>query len=67
MLSLTRRTGEEIDLFENGKWIGSIRLVETHGDKARIGFNFPKNFEINRRELSLDKYPDQAFLFAGAQ
>ncbi|MEX0672684.1 MAG: carbon storage regulator [Candidatus Paceibacterota bacterium] len=52
MLALTRRVGEEIVVGDPRNPIGVIRVVEVHGDKVRLGFDFPKDVEINRRELA---------------
>ncbi|NJL32179.1 MAG: carbon storage regulator [Phycisphaerales bacterium] len=52
MLALTRRVGEEIVLGDPCKPMGVIRVVEIHGDKVRLSFDFPKETQINRRELA---------------
>ena len=55
MLALTRRIGEEVVIGDPKNPIGVIRIVEVHGDKVRLGFDFPSNVEINRRELAEQK------------
>ncbi|MEX0655406.1 MAG: carbon storage regulator [Phycisphaeraceae bacterium] len=55
MLALTRRVGEEVVIGDPKNPIGVIRVVEVHGDKVRLGFDFPHNVEINRRELAEQK------------
>ena len=52
MLALTRRAGEEIVIGDPEKPTGVIRVVEIHGDKVRLSFDFPKHVQINRRELA---------------
>lgn len=55
MLALTRRVGEEIVIGDPDKPLGLIRVVEVHGDKVRLGFDFPRDTPINRRELADQK------------
>jgi carbon storage regulator CsrA len=52
MLALTRRIGEEIVIGDPRKPLGIIRIVEIHGDKVRLSFDFPREMQINRRELA---------------
>ncbi len=52
MLALTRRVGEEIVIGDPLNPQGVIRVVEIHGDKVRLSFDFPKDMQINRRELA---------------
>lgn len=55
MLALTRRIGEEVVIGDPRHPLGVIRVVEVHGDKVRLAFDFPNNVEINRRELADQK------------
>lgn len=55
MLALTRRIGEEVVLGDPRKPLGVIRVVEVHGDKVRLAFDFPHDVQINRRELADQK------------
>ena len=55
MLALTRRVGEEIVIGDPKKPLGVIRIVDIHGDKVRLSFDFPKDVQINRRELAEQK------------
>ncbi len=59
MLALTRRPGEEIVIGDPAKPIGVIRIVEIHGDKVRLSFDFPREVMINRRELADQKIKQQ--------
>ena len=59
MLALTRRVGEEIVIGDPSQPLGIIRVVDIHGDKVRLAFDFPKETEINRRELA-DQKAEQA-------
>ncbi len=52
MLALTRRIGEEIVIGDPCKPLGVIRVVEIHGDKVRLSFDFPRECPINRKELA---------------
>ncbi len=55
MLALTRRIGEEIVIGDPKKPLGTIRIVEIHGDKVRLSFDFPREVQINRSELAKAK------------
>ncbi len=55
MLALTRRVGEEVVIGDPSNPVGVIRVVEVHGDKVRLGFDFPQDVQINRRELAEQK------------
>jgi carbon storage regulator CsrA len=59
MLALTRRVTEEIVIGEPRCPLGVIRVVEIHGDKVRLSFDFPRDFKINRRELAEQKARQQ--------
>lgn len=52
MLALTRRIGEEIVLGDPANPLGVIRVVDIHGDKVRLSFDFPRDMQVNRRELA---------------
>jgi carbon storage regulator CsrA len=64
MLALTRRVGEEIVIGDPRKPLGIIRIVEIHGDKVRLSFDFPRDTPINRKELA-DLKARQAATTAG--
>lgn len=55
MLALTRRVGEEVVIGDPAQPLGVIRVVEIHGDKVRLAFDFPRETPINRRELADQK------------
>jgi len=55
MLALTRRVGEEVVIGDPRNPLGVIRIVDIHGDKVRLSFDFPKETAINRRELAEQK------------
>ena len=55
MLALTRRVGEEVVIGDPLSPLGILRVVEIHGDKVRLSFDFPKEVKINRRELAEQK------------
>lgn len=55
MLALTRRVGEEIVIGDPKQPLGVIRVVEIHGDKVRLAFDFPREIDVNRKELADEK------------
>ncbi|MEM9916256.1 MAG: carbon storage regulator [Planctomycetota bacterium] len=55
MLALTRRVGEEVVIGDPHAPLGRIRVVDVHGDKVRLAFDFPREVEINRKELADEK------------
>jgi len=52
MLSLTLRIGEDIVIGDPKNPLGSFRLIEISGEKARISFDFPRVIEINRKKIA---------------
>lgn len=52
MLALTRRVGEEVVIGDPSNPTGTVRVVQIHGDKVRLAFDFPREYPINRRELA---------------
>lgn len=59
MLALTRRVGEEVVIGDPAKPLGTIRVVDIHGDKVKLSFDFPRETPINRRELADQKARQQ--------
>ena len=55
MLALTRRIGEEIVIGDPNNPQGIIRVVDIHGDKVRLSFDFPRDTQVNRKELAEQK------------
>lgn len=55
MLALTRRVGEEVIIGDPDSPLGLIRVVQIHGDKVRLAFDFPRDTPINRSELADEK------------
>lgn len=55
MLALTRKIGEEVIIGDPRKPLGTIRVVEIHGDKVKLSFDFPRDTPINRSELAAQK------------
>jgi len=55
MLALTRRVGEEVVIGDPAQPLGVVRVVEIHGDKVRLAFDFPRQTPVNRRELADQK------------
>jgi len=60
MLALTRRVGEEVVIGDPKNPQGLIRVVEIHGDKVRLAFDFPRDTPINRKELADQKARGEA-------
>lgn len=59
MLALTRKIGEEVVIGDPRQPLGVIRVVEIHGDKVKLSFDFPRETAINRRELADQKLKAQ--------
>lgn len=59
MLALTRRVGEEVVIGDPAKPLGIVRVVDIHGDKVRLAFDFPRDMQINRLELAEQKLREQ--------
>jgi carbon storage regulator CsrA len=55
MLVLTRRTGEEISIPSLGV---CIKIVNTQGNRTRIGIDAPTSLKIRRAELFSDAGTD---------
>jgi carbon storage regulator len=55
MLALTRRKGEEVVIGDPKNPLGMIRVVDIHGDKVKLAFDFPREVDINRKELADEK------------
>lgn len=47
MLYITRKKGESIIINNNIE----IKIIEVHGNKVKVGCNFPKDATILRKEL----------------
>lgn len=60
MLALTRRVGEEVVIGDPRQPLGVIRVVDIQGDKVRLAFDFPRDTQINRRELADQKARGEA-------
>ncbi|MEM7682506.1 MAG: carbon storage regulator [Planctomycetota bacterium] len=58
MLALTRRIGEEVVIGDPRQPLGLIRVVDIHGDKVRLAFDFPREMQVNRKELAEQKARD---------
>jgi carbon storage regulator len=52
MLVITRREGEEVVIGDPKNPIGVVRIASVKGDRVRIAFDFPRDVEINRREIA---------------
>ena len=55
MLALTRRKGEEVVIGDPNSPLGLIRVVDIHGDKVKLAFDFPREIDVNRKELADEK------------
>jgi carbon storage regulator len=52
MLVITRREGEEVVIGDPKNPIGIVRVASVKGERVRIAFDFPREVEINRREIA---------------
>lgn len=52
MLVITRREGEEIVIGDPKNPIGIVRIASIKGERVRVAFDFPREVEINRREIA---------------
>jgi len=52
MLVITRREGEEVVIGDPKNPIGIVRIASVKGERVRIAFDFPREVEINRREVA---------------
>lgn len=59
MLVITRREGEEVVIGDPKNPIGVVRIASVKGERVRIAFDFPRDVEINRREIA-DQIVQQA-------
>ena len=62
MLAITRRVGETIVIGDPCSPLGTITVVKVHRDenKVRLSFDFPRDVEINRKEIADDKARQRA-------
>jgi carbon storage regulator len=52
MLVITRREGEEVVIGDPKSPIGVVRIASVKGERVRIAFDFPRDIQINRREIA---------------
>ncbi len=52
MLVITRREGEEVVIGDPRNPIGVVRIASIKGERVRVAFEFPRDVEINRREIA---------------
>jgi len=52
MLVITRREGEEVVIGDPKNPIGVVRIASVKGERVRIAFDFPREVQINRREVA---------------
>jgi carbon storage regulator CsrA len=52
MLVITRREGEEVVIGDPKNPIGIVRIASVKGERVRIAFDFPREIQINRREIA---------------
>ena len=55
MLVLSRKKGESIVIQNNIE----ITVIDVRGDKIRLGINAPKNIEVWRKEIFLEKQKEK--------
>ena len=49
---ITRREGEEVVIGDPKNPIGVVRIASVKGERVRIAFDFPRDIQINRREIA---------------
>jgi carbon storage regulator CsrA len=52
MLVITRREGEEVVIGDPKNPIGVVRIASVKGERVRVAFDFPRDIQINRREIA---------------
>ncbi len=52
MLVITRREGEEVVIGDPANPIGTVRVAEIKGERVRLGFAFPREIDVHRREIA---------------
>jgi carbon storage regulator len=52
MLVITRREGEEVVIGDPKSPMGVVRIASVKGERVRIAFDFPRDIQINRREIA---------------
>ena len=52
MLVITRREGEEVVIGDPKSPMGVVRIASVKGERVRIAFDFPREVQINRREIA---------------
>jgi carbon storage regulator len=52
MLVITRREGEEVVIGDPKNPTGIVRIASVKGERVRIAFDFPRDIQINRREIA---------------
>ncbi len=65
MLVITRREGEEVVIGDPKNPIGVVRIASVKGERVRLAFDFPRDVEINRREIA-DQIVQQSPDIAGS-
>lgn len=55
MLVLARRVGEEVIIGDPRNPIGSVKVVKIQGDQVRLAFEFPRQVEVNRKEVAEER------------
>ena len=52
MLIVQRREGEEVVIGDPANPLGTVKVVSVRGDRVKIAFVFPREIEVNRREVA---------------
>lgn len=67
MLVISRRKDEMIVITKDGEVIGTVSVLQTRSDKARIGFEFLDEYRIDREEVHHTKRLNRIAAEQGAQ
>ncbi len=52
MLVMSRREGEEVVIGDPANPLGIVKIASIKGDRVRLAFTFPREIEVNRREVA---------------
>jgi len=67
MLVVTRQEGEEVVIGDPKNPIGVVRIASIRGDRVRIAFDFPRDIQVNRREVADQKKDETGQAQSNAQ
>jgi carbon storage regulator CsrA len=66
MLVLSRQRDESVVISKDGVPIGTVTVADIRGDKVRLGFTFPRELDVDREEIHLEKVAEAVRISGGA-